>query len=311
MSRSANNIELQVGVRVAALDENDNSWIFPGIITAIDGLSHTVHLDAKNNITNVSPAHLWVIDLAKDYPKLYWDYPTSFANILSKYSLPEYFNRSIPLRAFGFQLIQGMYLFANKAVFNGKIPQPKWQITSMQAAGSANRQDVIKVSSRALSLRHLFDTICHELTHLYQFHYVSARQQALEVPVGLHGQSFMAWKEPLAKIGVILTVGDTGDADLEIPDPGKRDKEQILLLVKSGTIWRGGIASSEEFARKLAILYSKPGDTITLVRVRGTVLMHGLLPIKAKGRIRLIELNSNVIDYIRKHGQPLFGFDLP
>jgi hypothetical protein len=312
MSRSANNVDLQVGARVAALDITDQGWIFPGIITKIEGLNHTVQYDAGHTITGVTPAHIWTIELAKDYPKLYWGYPKDFTKILSKFSVPAYFNRSIPLRSFGLQLLQGMYLFANKAVFEGKIPQPKWQIAAMMAAGSARRDGLVRISTRALSLRHLFDTVCHECVHLYQFNFVPAAQQRLELDTGLHGATFFAWKEPLAKIGVILTRGDTGDADLEIPDPGKRDKEQLVILRKRGTKWEGGIIANEKMAQQLGLQLSGLGEIISIVRVRGAALMHNMLPVKAKrGGIRLVDVNQNVIDYIRKFGQPMLGFELP
>jgi hypothetical protein len=311
MTRSANNIDLQIGARVAALNVDDSSWIFPGIITEIAGLTHTIKLDAGNTVTGVISAHLWAIELAKNYPKLYWGYPADFAKILSRFSVPEYFNRSIPVNVFGSQLIQGMYLFLNKAVFGDRIPQPTWIIANRQAAGSANRKNEITVSTRARSLKHLFNTIGHEMVHLFQFKYVPPAKQALEISLGLHGATFFAWREPLAKVGIELTRGDDGDADLEIPQAGKRDKEQILLLSNQGKQWKGGIAGNEKAARQLALQLSEPGRRLSIIKVWGAALMHNMLPITVKGRVRLIDLDQNVIDYIRKYGEALTGYDLP
>lgn len=310
--RSANNVQLDIGARVAALDIHD-SWIYPGIIDNIEGDVAHVTTDGGHKIPNVISSHIWVIDLFPDKPRGYWGYPNEFVNLLSRFPLPEYFNRSLPIRTFGKMLLQGMFLYVNNRVFDNKVPQPIWKISNIIAWAKVNKNHELYISTKTDTIRQLFLSVCHECVHLYQFANVT-KFGPDDLLSGFHGSTFLEWRGPLSHIGVTLNPTDTSDTEAEIAPPQTRDKPHLIILIKySGEpVWKGGIVNNEREGRMIANMYSVPGRLISLVWVRNVQITRALLPVKARRKLtRLGQIPDNVIAWIAQNGQAVRGFPLP
>lgn len=311
--RSANNVELHIGARVAALDEANDSWIYPGIITGIEGDTVNVTTDGAHIIPRVISSHIWVIDLFADRPRQYWGYPNELASLLSNLPLYQYFNRPLPIRVFGKMLCQCIFLYLNNAVFENKIPQPNFKISNIIHWAKVNRNNEMWLGTRTDTLRQLYNSIAHEAVHLYQFKY-ETNMGPDDLLTGYHGSTFLKWREPLSRIGIILNPQDTSDTEAEIAPPGARDKPQLVLLIKTrGQLeWSGGLVNNEKIGRMLVNMFSSLGNQLSLVWVRNVQITRALLPMKAKrGQVRTPAIPDNVIAWIAQHGQPVRGFPLP
>lgn len=115
--------------------------------------------------------------------------------------------------------VKHLFRLLNNAVFDGKLPTPKFIIfsrskdywglceaTDFVPNAASKRSDVIiHLYNKWYCKQWLIDTLAHEMCHQYQWDVYSKKRARKGLgPIMSHGPSFYIFRERLAKHGIVL-----------------------------------------------------------------------------------------------------------
>ena len=265
---------MEIGSRVAYIL---NSKARCGVVIDVKGDNLAIKLDDGTTTLNVGHNRVYQIDYWKDVKR------ECDANKLRQ--LPddmtclEIFRRNKPI-TFGLAAIRAMWYWSNKNVFDGKLKEPVFAVTSsrkhlgMFYNTYGKRTAKIEISTHNTSFKEMFNVVLHESVHQmnreYEYH-----KGIYNYKEGAHGAGFLRWIPIVkAKTGITISVlvdrinSETEYKETEIAEEVKTKPYMFAVANLSKDSYFGFVVPDED---TLEILSSRLRALMRMNNIHGRV----------------------------------------
>jgi hypothetical protein len=310
---------MEIGSRVAyILSEKARC----GVVVAIADDVYSVKLDDNTTTLRVGPDRLYQID--------YWKTIKREADASKIKQLPDsascldIFKRKKPM-VFGTAGIRAMWYWANHNVFQGKLTEPTFKLsTSRKNLGMwYYKPRVMEISLRNISFLDVFSVVLHECVH--QMNQLEEMRGELDPREAGHGAGFLRWIPIIQeKTGVKISVlCDMTKRDTEVDEVTHESEPKCppfifaIANLKMNDYW-GFLVDSEEVLESLAsrlrqiMMHNRETNgrvyagTCNLARVRRELQK---VPSSNVGSFKIgTPIQPPILQLVKKNYKPIEGF---